>query len=67
MAEIESVTVDKKDLEHMVDFYRNLYAADVIYKRCQDKAFREHAKSCIYAQNIENAFRKAASQVGKEV
>lgn len=63
----DAMTVSRSDLEQMVDFYRNLYAADVIYKRCQDKAFREHAKSCINSVNVEAAFRRAAEMVGKEV
>lgn len=59
--------VEVADLEAMVDFYRNILYADNIYKACQDKAFRQHAKSCLSAAKAEAAFRKVADMVGKEV
>lgn len=59
--------VDCATLKAALDLYTNLEAADATFKPCQDKAFRQHMKSCLKAQNIQKAFADIREKLEKEV
>lgn len=65
MAEVKTYTLDEKDVRAIWDFYRSIFAADAIFKSCQDKAFRQHVKSCLASPNAEVAFKHVSNMVGE--
>lgn len=63
----ETFVVDRATLYAALDLYKNITAADAIFKPCQDKSFRQHMKSCIGAVNVQRAFKAIADLIGEEV
>lgn len=67
MAEVNTYTLEEKEVRAIWDFYRSIYAADAIFKTCQDKAFRQHVKSCLAAPNAEAAFKHLSDMMGESL
>ena len=65
MPEVKTYTLDEKAIRAVWDFYRSIYAADVIFKPCQDKAFRQHVKSCYMSPNADAAFKQIGAMLGE--
>lgn len=65
MEEDKTYVLDEKAIRAVWDFYRSIYAADVIFKPCQDKAFRQHVKSCVAAPNAQAAFKQIGELFGE--
>jgi len=65
MAEVKTYTLEEKDIRAIWDFYRSIYAADAIYKPCQDKAFRQYVKACLSSPNADAAFSLIGSMFGE--
>ena len=65
MAEVQTFTLDRATLHALHDFYRNIYVADYMFKPCQDKAFRQHAKACLSSTNIKHAIEQLGEMLGE--
>lgn len=61
-----TVTVDRKDLKQLTDFYRGIEAADAHFHACQDKSFRDYARGCLAAPNVQAAYKRAAELLGED-
>lgn len=60
------IEVEASVLEQLIDFYSNIEAADAVYKPCQDKNFRQHAKACLSAMRVEIAVKTARNLLREE-
>ena len=64
--ENKTFAVDRATLHAALDLYKNLTAADAIFKPCQDKSFRQHMKACASAANVQRAFKVISELIGEE-
>ena len=61
-----TVTLDRGDLKQLADFYRGIEAADAHFHACQDKSFRDYARGCLAAPNVQAAYKRAAELLGED-
>jgi|GEM_PF-4712385 len=62
----DTVTADRATIQSAVEFFHSIKTADEMFRACQDKSFRQHAKSCIRAPRVKAAFEKLAEMIGAE-
>jgi len=62
----EEILVSREAAEEILTLYRSLTAADQVYRSCQDRQFRQFARACMEAKNVEAAFRTLAEGLGEK-